>query len=321
MNALNKILWQFVKIALYLMIVTGIVGLLTVFIVIPQWVKSTEILVPNLIGKTYWQAVQSLAEVGLKPNDQILVESSGEPKGDVIAQDPVANFSIKPHQTVKLTVSIGADLVPVPSVIGKAEDAAHETLKSANFLSKSVARVYSENYLPNTVIAQSPAEGSNHHRNTTINLLVSLGSKPRNILLPDLENQPINEILPALEAIGMRVEIKYTSHPKIPEGNIIAHDKLVRTGDQISLEVSGNRGNDENSGRWLPHKHTVSEEGNKAREVKIVVIDDYRQRDVVKASYAPGTIIDLEKRRVRVFGPTQVIVFEDGKKMYERFYQ
>ena len=41
----------------------------------------------------------------------------------------------------------------------------------------------------------------------------------------------------------------------------------------------------------------------------------------VNGSYAPGTIIDLEKRRVRVFGPTLVVVFENGKKVDERNYQ
>ncbi len=321
MNTLNKTLWEMVKIAAYCLIVMGIVGSLTLFIVIPQWIKSTEILVPNLVGKHYYQALQTLKNAGLKPNNTLLFESSSKPKGDVIKQTPLANISIKPQQTVQLTVSIGADLMAVPSVIGKSEDAAHETLKTAGFRPNSVAYVHSTNYLPDTVIAQNPAESIPKKRASDVNLLISLGRKPENIQLPDLQNYLVSEVLPALKAIGLDVEIKNSPHPKIEQGRIITHNKLVQSGDLITLEVSGKRGNTENIGRLLTYKHTVSEEGNRAKEVRIIIIDEYREREVLKGSYAPGTVIDLEKRRVRVFGPTLVIVFEDGKKMYERQYQ
>ena len=321
MNTLNKTLWGMVKIALYCLIVIGIVGLLTLFIVIPQWVKSTEILVPNLVNKSYLQALSELSKVGLKLDNLIRQESNSKPKGTVIKQDPLPNISIKPHHRVKITVSIGADLMPIPSVIGKSIDAANETLEAAGFRPYSVTSVHSNNYLPETVIAQSPAEGSPKKRASQVNLLVSLGRKPRLIQLPDLQNHLVSEVLPALKAIGLDVEIINIPHPNIQQGKIISHKKLVQSGDLITLEVSGKRDDNENSGRWLTHKHTVNEDGNRAIGVRIIIIDEYGERDAVNGSYAPGTIIDLEKRRVRVFGPTLVVVFENGKKVDERNYQ
>ncbi len=322
MNKLNKTLWGMVKLATYCLIVIGIIGLLIVFIIIPQWVKSTEILVPNLDGKHYYQALHSLSDVGLAPENTIYQASSSEPKGNVIDQDPPANHSIKPHHKVKITVSTGADMTPVPSVVGKSLDAARETLETADFRPNTIARVYSTNYLLDTVIAQSPAEGTPKKRRSPVNLLVSLGRKPQPIQLPDLKNQLVSEVLPALEAVGLNVEIINSPHPTIEHGRIINHEKLVHSGDLITLEVSGKRDETENSGRWLTHKHTVSGEGNQTIEVKIVIIDDYGERiEVNNVFYAPGAIIDLEKRRVKVFGPALVIVFEDGKKLYERRYQ
>lgn len=321
MNSLNQLLWRFVKVAIYLLIVIGIIGLLTLTIIIPQWVKSTEVLVPNLIGMTLFQADPSLREVGLSPENPIREARSEKPKGEVIEQDPPANFSIKSHHSVKITVSNGSDLSPIPSVIGKSVDAAYETLQTNGFRTYSVAHVHSENYFPDTVIAQSPAENTKHKRSELINLLVSLGKKPQNIQLPNLINQPLSEVLKTLQNLGMKVEIKYSSHPTIPEGHISGHKQLVQIGDQITLEVSGKRDNTENKGRWLNHKHIVDEKGNLARNVKIVIIDEYGEREFGPTSYAPGTIIDLEKSKVRVFGPTLVIVFEDSKKVYERYYQ
>ncbi len=321
MNRLNSILWAMVKVAIYCMILMGIVGLLTVFIIIPQWVKSTEVLVPNIIGKHYYQAAPILSDVGLKIDKQIIQASSSEPKGNVIEQDPLAHASIKPHHPVKITVSIGAILTPIPSVIGKSEDAAYETLQSSGFRPNSIARVHSTTYLPDTVIAQHPTEGTGKESGHLVDLLVSLGRKPETIKLPNLKNELVNDVLPVLEAIGLSVEIKNAPHPLIEKGKIIRHKQLVKIGDLITLEVSGKRDTTENSGKWLTHKHTVSLEGSQARKVKIIVADDYQQRTVLEASYAPGTVIDLEKSRVRVFGSTLVIVFEDGKKLYERQYQ
>lgn len=310
-----------VKVALYCLIVIGIIGLLTVFIVIPQWVKAPEIIVPNVVDKSFYQAVSTLKNAGLKTSDIIEQKSSNEQQGIVIEQDPPANSSIKIHHEVKLTVSIGEDHIIVPSVIGKAWDAARETLDAAGFRSESIARVHTINYLPDTVIAQNPSEGSQEKRDTLVKLLVSLGRKPQNIQLDDFQDQPVSEVYPLLKAYGLNVEIVYSPHPRIEQGRIISHPKLVQSGDFITLKVSGMQEDNENSGRWLKHKHTVSEDGEKAREMRIVIIDDYGEREVVNGSYAPGTVIDLEKRRVKVFGPVHVIVFENGKKLSENHYQ
>ena len=202
MNKLNQILLRLTNVAIYLLIVMTIIGFLIVLIIIPQWVKSTEILVPNLIGKDYWQAVDSLGNMGLKPDDIIQEANSNEPKGQVITQDPPASFSIKPHHKVKITVSVGTDLSPVPSVIGKSIDAAYETLQSAGYQVKTSARVHSPIYLPDIVIAQSPSENSKYQMNTEINLLVSKGRKAQNIQLPDLTNQPLNERIIHTSRVG-----------------------------------------------------------------------------------------------------------------------
>ena len=321
MNKLNKALWGMVKVAIYCSIVMGIIGSLVLLVVIPQWVKAPEVLVPNLVGKSFYNAVSTLKNASLKASDVIEQKSSVEPQGNVIEQDPPANSSIKIHHKVKLTVSIGADLIAVPSVIGKAWDAAQETLGAAGFRTDTIARVHSTNYLPDTVIAQNPTEGSQKKRHTPVNLLVSLGRKPQYIQLDDFQDQPVSEVYPLLKAYGLNVKIVHSPHPKIRQGRIISHPKLVQSGDFITLKVSGKREDTENSGRWLKHKHNVSDKGEKALKIKIVIVDDYGEREVVKGSYAPGTSIDLEKRGVKVFGPVLVIVFENDTKLYKRHYQ
>ena len=321
MNKLNQILLRLTNVAIYLLIVMTIITFLIVLIIIPQWVKSSEILVPNLVGKDYWQAVDSLGNIGLKPDDIIQEANSKEPKGQIITQNPPANFSIKSHHKVKLTVSVGTGLSPVPSVIGKSIDAAYETLQSAGYRVNTSARVHSSNYPQDIVIAQAPSENSQYQMNTQINLLVSKGRKALNIELPDLTNQPLNDVLTTLHELGMDVDVSYSPHPTIPDGHIIGHKRLLQIGDQITLKVSGQRDLTKNTGRWLKHKHTVTEIGNMAKKIEFVIVDAYSERKLKPVYISPGTVIDMEKMKIRVFGPTHVIVFEDGKKVSERQYQ
>ena len=326
MNSLNNTLFAIVKVSLYFLILSGIIALLIIFVVIPRWVRTEEVLVPNVIGRTYYEAVPILDKEGLRPAKKILEASSDAPKGEIIAQDPVANFRIKSYQPVKITVSIGAELAPVPSVIGKSQDAAFDTLEAAGFRRNRVAKVHSETHLQDTVISQTPPEGGGQRRGTPVNLLISLGPAPKSIQLPNFQGQPATDVLVALETAGLNVETEYSSHPKIPEGTIITHKPvggvILKTGDLVLLEISGQAEN-KNIGRLLPFEYYVSEEGdqNLSRHIRIIIIDDSGERVEVDQHYSPDTVINLEQKGVRVFGHTQVIVFENGEKALERLYK
>ena len=325
MNTLNNTLFATFKVSLYLLILLGIIAVLAIFVVIPRWIRTEEVLVPNVIGKTYYDAVGILDDAGLRPDKTIQEASSDAPKGEIVAQNPEANFRIKSYQPVKITVSIGSELAPVPSVIGKSQEAAFDTLTTAGFRPNRIAFVHSEDYLKDTVIAQTPPEGGGQRRGSPINLLVSRGPTPQFIELPNFQGQSAADVLVALEAVGLNVETKYSSHPKIPAGAIIAHeppgDVMMKTGDLVRLEISGVQGSTGDIGRLLPFKHSVGEGGDLSRQVRIVVIDDYGERTVVDQRYAPGTVVDLEQKGFRVFGKIRVIVYEDGEKLPEVLYR
>lgn len=323
MNNLNNTLFATFKVFLYLLILLGIVGLLTVFIIIPKWIRTEEVLVPNITGKTYYEAIRILDNAGLQPAKTIQEASSDAPKGEIVAQNPQANFRIKYYQPVHITVSIGVELTPVPSVIGKSQEAAFDALTDAGFRPNRVSSVHSENYVQGTVIAQTPPEGGGQRRGSSVNLLVSRGPTPQSIQLPNFQSQLANDVVSTLEGVGLKIETQYSSHPAIPEGAIITHKPaagaMVQTGDLVLLEISGVSTN-ENIGKPLPLKHTVSEEGNLSRHIKIVIIDDYGERTEINQRYAPGTVIDLERKAVRVFGKTRVLIYENGEKLPEVIY-
>ncbi|MCY4567957.1 MAG: PASTA domain-containing protein [Candidatus Poribacteria bacterium] len=325
MNSLNNTLFASFKVFLYLLIFLGIIGALAIFVVIPGWVRTEEVLVPNITGESYYEAVRILGDAGLQPAKTIQEASSDAPKGEIVSQNPEANFRIKSYQPVEITVSIGAELVPVPSVIGKSRDAAFESLASVGFRPNRVAFVHSEDYLQDTVIAQTPPEGGGQRRGSPVNLLVSRGTRPQVVQLPNFQSQLAADVVAVLEAVGLKVETEYSSHPKIPQGAIITHEPaggvMVKTGDRVLIEISGVQGATEDISRPLTFTHTVSEEGKLSRHVKIVIIDEYSERIEIDQRYAPGTVIDLEQKGVRVFGKARVIVYENDEKLPEVVYR
>ena len=325
MNSLNNTLFASFKVFLYLLIFLGIIGALAIFVIIPSWVRTEEVLVPNITGESYYEAVRILGEAGLQPAKAIQEASSDAPKGEIVSQKPEANFRIKSYQPVEITVSIGAELVPVPSVIGRSRDTAFESLATAGFRPNRIAFVHSEDYLQDTVIAQTPPEGGGQRRGSSVNLLVSRGPRPQVVQLPNFQGQLATDVIAVLESVGLKVETEYSSHPKISQGAVITHEPvggvMVRTGDRILLEISGVHGTTENISRPLPFIHTVSDEGKLSRHIRIVIIDDYSERVEVDQRYAPGTVIDLEQKGVRVFGKARVIVYENGEKLPEVLYR
>ncbi len=322
MNRLNSILFAIFKVSLYLLVVLGVLGVLTMTLLIPRWVRTEEVVVPNITGEPYYEAVRILEEAGLQPAETIQEASSDAPKGEVVSQKPDANFRIKSYQPVEITVSIGAELVPVPSVIGKSQAEAIETLEAAGFSTGRIAAVHSTTYQQeNTVIAQTPREGGGQRRGSAVSLLVSQGSKPQAFQLPNLRSRDADEVSTVLEKAGFTITPEYNSHPRIPVGMIITHEPptgaMVKTGDSIRLVISGVPDATPNKSKILRFKHPVRGDGTRSRRVKIVIRDEHNEQTVVDQDYAPGTVIDLEKQGVRVFGKARVSVYENGEKLPE----
>jgi eukaryotic-like serine/threonine-protein kinase len=89
------------------------------------------ITVPSLIGQNVNAATAQLQGLGLEP----VVEQvdSNEPAGQVINQDPAAGGGAEPGDQVRLEVSRGPPVTPVPNVLGQPCAQATQALQQAGF--------------------------------------------------------------------------------------------------------------------------------------------------------------------------------------------
>ena len=123
--------------------------------------------IPSVAGALQADAEQALTDAGLVP--EVLTEySDAVPAGQVISQDPAPGPALR-GDTVRLTVSLGPPLVPVPAVVGKQVDEATRILRDAGFEVR-VERVLGGFF--GTVRASDPDAGTAIPRGSTVTLTI-----------------------------------------------------------------------------------------------------------------------------------------------------
>ena len=320
----NAILFAVIKVLMVSLGVLGVIGLIFLFWIIPQQVRTPEVAVPNLIGQSYDQAVLLITSSGLavdpvqekKPSPDFSV-------GQVIEQEPAANFKIKLNKPIRLTLSSGSELVAIPDVTGRLLSDAEMLLTDVGLRRGRVAAVHTDRYPKvHTVIAQTPRATTLHPYDGEVHLLLSLGVRPKLLRMPDLSLMSIDEARPLLESHGLQVgELVYKPHPEIDQGVIINHrpsaGELLRVGQVINFDLSGSQRKQEDKGGYLPIKHTVSSTGASHKRVRIVIEDERKKLiKVVDARYKSGTLI--EKPPVRVVGKATMRIYEDNRLVNTR---
>ena len=145
----------------------------TIKVKITQFNK--KIAVPSLIGKTLRAAEIELDQSSIELDSIYFSFSSKYPKGIVSWQSPSENDSIRKGFGIRVEVSNGLapnDLVAVPDFQGIFLNEALAIIDKTGFKEGRVQYVDNNKFLPNTIISQSPYEGTKVSQGSKINLVV-----------------------------------------------------------------------------------------------------------------------------------------------------
>ncbi len=209
--------------------VLGVLG--TVFVISGylgvQWALSAEEFdVPDVKGMELSNAMDLLAESGLIVDvDADQLTDDVIPLGHVLMQNPFAGTAIKRQRAVQLTLSSGPPRRNVPLTVGNALPHARISLQQQNVGVEYIARVYSDEYAKDQVIAQQPRITEIPAGETVdARLLVSRGPQPTKYVMPDLTYRNANEMETRLEALGFQVRVR--DHGAVVRG--LAADIIIR---------------------------------------------------------------------------------------------
>ena len=228
---------QIVFLGLALLVTYGVFFLASMGVAI----RSRNVSVPNLAGKSVAQAEATLAALGLTAGlDPLRRPDLHVPADHVLTQEPAAGATLRRGRVVKLRISDGATVPPVPELVGLSEQDAKARLQYAGITLTSVAEIQSGELNADRIVSQDPPARST---NGSAALLVNRSMLGTTYVMPDLIGTPERRVTDLLRARGFRVAVVgYAAYPGLAGGVIIKQTPQagfqIPPGETISLEVS-----------------------------------------------------------------------------------
>ena len=203
--------------------------------------KTREVQVPPLTGKTVNEATGLLTEAGLN----LKVEEGRRldpkvPAGQIVTQDPVAGVRTRRERSVKVWVSGGPRSTTIPELSGESERTAQLRLQQEGLGLASTAEIRSSDYPAGTVVAQFPAARTSAAQ---VALLVNRGERGARYVMPDLIGVDGSRAAEVLRARGFRATVVGDHpYPGVAPGIVLRQSPQagfqIAPGEPISLEVS-----------------------------------------------------------------------------------
>ena len=203
--------------------------------------RTREVVVPPLAGRTVNEATDALADAGL----HLKVEEGRRldpkvPAGQIVSQEPSAGIRTRRERSVKVWVSAGPRSMVVPALGGESERTAQLRLEQEGLALSGLAEIRSGEYPSGTVVAQFPAAKSNAGE---VALLINRGERGARYVMPDLIGVSGERAADVLRNRGFRATIVGEHpYPGVPPGIVLRqHPQAgfqIAPGDAISLEVS-----------------------------------------------------------------------------------
>lgn len=202
--------------------------------------RNTRITMPDLIKKTQNEVYNELQPLGISSkNVTIKYEFSNDVEQDkVIRTQPPAGDIINKKTTIVIYLSQGPEGKKLDNYVGKIASEVKTQLENDGYV---VTLDYVENDAKaDTIIAQSPGNGSLVKPGDAITLTVSSGQKK--VVVPNFTNMTKDEVDAWSKANQISITYETTCNNTVEAYHVIsqsvAYDTEINKGDQISISLS-----------------------------------------------------------------------------------
>jgi eukaryotic-like serine/threonine-protein kinase len=308
----------FAWIVIFLILVGG--AFLTFFWVVEALIHAkSEVIVPDLTGKTVDEALDILSPFKLSLAKDAVEYNESFPPGTVLKQSPPPQLQVREGKVIRVTLSSGGQVVFIPDLTNKPLPEAQNQLRAQGLLLGALAEAYSQRYESGWVMEQTPSSGTVVNRGEMVDLRVSKGPPPQGtLLMPDFVNRPLSQATEWLQQRGVRPSVEEEIRPDMLPGLILRQspipDTLIGQGTAVSFTVS-------KSTVTLSNAQIVRYDipaGSDRVQVRIVVRDDKGEREVFQAYQDPGSAVEVP---VVVRGPSRARIFVNGVLIEERMLE
>lgn len=198
---------------------------------------------PDFVGTPVEAARADAVKKGLSLVVAGVRTSGSYAQGRVIHQEPSAGSRLRVRKTVRVVLSAGSEIVPVPKLEGRSVEASVGLLQEAGLVRGRTSQVHTSQHPAGRVLAQRPLPGEETARSSAVGLLVSQGEREGRFLMPDLISRRAAPVIARLKALEFKVtDIRYVSYPGWEPGVIVNQipppGYRIQRRNLISLEVT-----------------------------------------------------------------------------------
>jgi eukaryotic-like serine/threonine-protein kinase len=203
--------------------------------------RSREVQVPNLVGRTANDATTMAGDLGLTVRvDDTRRPDAKIPAGQVLAQDPAAGSTARQRRSVRIWLSAGLRAATVPPLVGETERTAQLRLVQDGLALSGVSEIRSQTFAQDVIVAQTPPAKATSGQ---VALLVNRGERGAAYVMPDLIGANGDRAAEILREHGFRVAVVgSTPYPGLAAGIVIRQSPQggfqVGPGEPIAIEVS-----------------------------------------------------------------------------------
>ena len=173
-------------------IVAGVSAYLTLTMIIKS---EDSVIVPDLIGKDVVFVLEQLTDLGLNTKVKGSEYSETIPKNHIIFQDPDADSEIKKGRDVKIVLSKGTQSILMPNLVGLPERQARIILEENGLCQGVASRTHHHQLDQDFITAQMPLSGQMIRRGRCVDMLISMGIRPKALTVPDFKGLFYEEAL------------------------------------------------------------------------------------------------------------------------------
>ena len=185
--------------------------------------QGAEVRVPEVVGLSEREAERVLAREDLKLSKISEQWSPEVPRGFVAVQDPTAGGLVKRGRRISVVVSLGAQGTSVPLLDGVSARQSEILLEGAGLKQGRVARAFSAAVAKDLIIATDPPGETVVEQETSVDVLVSMGSVPQFFVLPDFKGREAEAAARGLRDEGFYVALR-EGGPREGDGRVGAQD-------------------------------------------------------------------------------------------------
>lgn len=306
-------------------IIAGVIAvffLVLIFISI-DWVFGAlvhtrkEVQVPDITQKPVTAALNALAANNLALKQAGVEFAKDVPSGSVLRQLPTAGSTVREGRIIRVWISQGDEMAFVPNVVGSDLRAAQLAVRQAGLLVNKVENAYSLTHEKGLIVSQSLKADSMVEKGQGIDLVISNGQPPASVVLvPNFKNKKLSEATLWASAQNIDLIIKEDPDSVFPNGTIAAQnpegDSQMTPGSNLEVTVSRRQVEGDEK---VYHLHYEMPQGKNASRVRVLLIDELGEREMMNDMQQPGSKIDVE---IPYSGKATVRISVDGVLVRER---